>query len=232
MPPHETTSPDELLAIGEILRPRGVRGEMKLRLLCDDFEDFLDCAEVGELFLWWPRGDDTIWAPQNARNLEVRPTPPPIRNLGEKPAPPAVQASGRVALRAAAPWRVRIESGRFHAGFVLLQLEGVTTLEGAEMLRGAHIGIRAGEVPEPEEGSFYQFELEGLAVQDTQGRTLGIVEGIQENPAHDFLAVRPAQSGVKPFLIPLVEAFVKQVDLKNGRIVVDLPEGLIETAGQ
>lgn len=232
MPPHETTSPDELLAIGEILRPRGVRGEMKLRLLCDDFEDFLDCTEAGELFLWWPRGNDPIRAPQNACNLEIRPPSPPARDIKETHAPPAAKASGRVALRAAAPWRVRMESGRFHAGFVLLQLEGVTTLESAEMLRGAHIGIRAEKVPEAAEGSYYQFELEGLTVQDAQGKPLGIVEGIQENPAHDFLAVRPAQSGVKPFLIPLVEAFVKQVDLQNGRIVVDLPEGLVETAEQ
>lgn len=227
---HGTTSPDELLAIGEILRPRGVQGEMKLRLLCDDFEDFLDCAEAGDLFLWWPRGKEPIQAPRHPRALVIPPVAPTYRETRELPAPPVPKASGRVALRGAAPWQVGIESARFHAGFVLLQLEGVATLEGAEMLRGAHIGIRADGVPEPEEGSFYQFELEGLPIVDSQGITLGVVEAVQENPAHDFLAVRPAQREVKPFLVPLVEAFVKQVDLQNGRIVVDLPEGLMEKA--
>lgn len=229
---HGTTSPDELLAIGEILRPRGVQGEMKLRLLCDDYEDFLDCTEAGELFLWWPRGKEPIRAPQNPRTLEIPPVVPMPQTTRKTPAPSAAKASGRVALRMEPPWRVRIDAGRFHAGYVLLQLEGVTTVEGAEMLRGAHIGIRADGVPEPEEGSFYQFELEGLTVVDTQGKTLGVVEAVQENPAHDFLAVRSSMLGVKPFLVPLVEPFVKQVDLQNGRIVVDLPKGLIETAIQ
>jgi ribosomal 30S subunit maturation factor RimM len=57
----------------------------------------------------------------------------------------------------------------------------------------------------------------------------GRVERVEEGPAHHQLVVRPTEKGAKPFRIPMVAAFVKTVDVTAGRILVELPPGLIES---
>ena len=42
---------DDFLPVAEILKPFGVRGEVKVRLICDDFEDFCDCLSAGEVYI-------------------------------------------------------------------------------------------------------------------------------------------------------------------------------------
>ena len=44
--------PDDLIAIGRILRPRGIAGELKVQLLCDSFDDFCEIARSADIFSW------------------------------------------------------------------------------------------------------------------------------------------------------------------------------------
>ena len=80
--------------------------------------------------------------------------------------------------------------------------------------RGAELAVPRAELPEPEEGAYYVFELVGLAVEEEGGRALGSVVDVHEGPANDALEL---ESGL---LLPLVEACVHQVDLDARRIVV------------
>ena len=80
--------------------------------------------------------------------------------------------------------------------------------------RGAELAVPRGELPEPEDGGFYVFQLVGLAVEEEGGRTLGRVADIEPGVANDALAL---DSGL---LLPLVEDCVLEVDLDAGRVVV------------
>jgi 16S rRNA processing protein RimM len=80
--------------------------------------------------------------------------------------------------------------------------------------RGAELAVPRGELPEPEDGGFYVFQLVGLAVEEEGGRTLGRVADVEPGVANDALAL---DSG---FLLPLVEDCVLEVDLDAGRVVV------------
>jgi 16S rRNA processing protein RimM len=80
--------------------------------------------------------------------------------------------------------------------------------------RGAELRVPRSELPRPEEGSFYVFELVGLAVVEREGRELGTVADVQEYPANDVLVL---DGGA---LLPLVEDCVLEVDVAGGRIVV------------
>ena len=80
--------------------------------------------------------------------------------------------------------------------------------------RGALLELPESELPEPDEDSFYVFQLVGLAVEVEDGRALGRVEEVDPGVANDVLRL---DSGVA---LPLVEECVRAIDLDAGRIVV------------
>lgn len=80
--------------------------------------------------------------------------------------------------------------------------------------RGAVLELPAAELPAAEEGSYYAFQLVGLAVEEEGGRGLGRVEEVDPGVANDVLRL---DSGVA---LPLVEDCVREVDLPAGRILV------------
>jgi ribosomal 30S subunit maturation factor RimM len=69
-----------------------------------------------------------------------------------------------------------------------------------------------------DDGQLWVHELVGASVTDRAGTDLGTVTAVEANPAHDLLVT---DGGV---LIPIV--FV--VEQGDGRVVVDLPDGLLE----
>jgi 16S rRNA processing protein RimM len=80
--------------------------------------------------------------------------------------------------------------------------------------RGAELEMPVSELPAPEAGSYYAFQLAGLAVEEEGGRSLGRVEEVEPGVANDVLRL---DSGVA---LPLVDECVRTVDLAGGRILV------------
>ena len=80
--------------------------------------------------------------------------------------------------------------------------------------RGAHLSVRAADLPPPEEGGYYVFQLVGLEVVEQDGRRLGCVAEVAPGVANDVLEL---DSGVA---LPMVAACVLEVDRERGRIVV------------
>ena len=80
--------------------------------------------------------------------------------------------------------------------------------------RGAELAVPRGELPPPDEGEFYAFELVGLEVAEDGGRALGRVAAVQPGVANDVLELDSGE------LLPLVDACVLQVDLEARRILV------------
>jgi 16S rRNA processing protein RimM len=108
-----------------------------------------------------------------------------------------------------------VETARPHQGRWLLGFAGIEDRTAAEALLG--VVLRADELPsEPDE--LWVHELVGATVVQADGTVVGEVVAVQANPAHDLLVLA---DGV---LIPVT--FV--VDHGPGRVVVDLPDGLLE----
>jgi 16S rRNA processing protein RimM len=80
--------------------------------------------------------------------------------------------------------------------------------------RGAELAVLASELPVPEEGSYYAFELVGLEVVEEGGRSLGRVVEVAPGVANDVLEL---DSGLA---LPMVAPCVLEVDRDRGRIVV------------
>jgi 16S rRNA processing protein RimM len=119
----------------------------------------------------------------------------------------------------------RVESYRMHKGRPILKLSGVTDIGEAKELSGREILILEDEVGLLPEGSFYHFQLVGLAVVDRRSGELGLVERILETGGTDVLVVRGAAG--EETLVPLCQEIVTNVDPAGGRIEIEAPEGLV-----
>ena len=83
-----------------------------------------------------------------------------------------------------------------------------------EVSRGAELQVDRAELPPPDEGEYYVFQLVGLDVEEEGGRRLGRVVEVTPGPANDVLEL---DGGLG---LPLVDACVQEVDLAAGRILV------------
>ncbi|MBW2408596.1 MAG: 16S rRNA processing protein RimM [Deltaproteobacteria bacterium] len=110
-----------------------------------------------------------------------------------------------------------------HAKTALISLKGVDTRDQAQALIGCELFIEKSRLPDPEEGSYYWFDLIGLEVFDIDQKYLGRLESIIETGSNDVYVVK---EGDMEILIPALESVVQNIDLKKRRMQVDLPEGL------
>ena len=106
----------------------------------------------------------------------------------------------------------------------LVTLDGVATREAAEALRGRAVRLPRDAVPVGDD-ELLVADLIGCKVLDVAGTTLGEVTGSFDSGAHEVLEVRAADG--REFMLPLVDAFVRDVDLAAKQIVCDPPPGLV-----
>ncbi len=105
------------------------------------------------------------------------------------------------------------------------RLSGVLSKEAADALRGTQLYVPRERLPSLPDDEFYHADLIGLEVTDTGGTPLGKVMAVINNGADDLLELRaPGQK--QTVLLPFTKAVVPTVDLAQGRIVADPPEGL------
>jgi 16S rRNA processing protein RimM len=120
---------------------------------------------------------------------------------------------------------------RRHQGRLLVMLEGVTDRTAAERLSGTAVvadGATSPRIHDPDE--FWDHQLIGLAVELPDGRRVGEVADVlhpRSQTGQELLAVRLASDG-REVLVPFVVQVVPRVDVDQGVVVIDPPEGLLE----
>ena len=119
----------------------------------------------------------------------------------------------------------RLRSAHLHGNAVLVELEGVDTVEQASALVGWLLAVPETEALPLPPGHFYPWQLEGCQVVTTGGDEVGRVTRVEQNPGHDLWVV---QGPSREHLIPAVPEIVRDVDLAARRVVIDPPDGLLE----
>jgi 16S rRNA processing protein RimM len=128
---------------------------------------------------------------------------------------------------------VELEDYWDHKGRVILKFAGVDSISEAETLIGCEIQISREDRAELEPGAVYVSDLKDCAVLVIEaggereiGRVDNVVFGAGEAP---LLMVRQGEkkSG-KEYLIPFAEEYIQSSDLDAKRIVMVLPEGMLE----
>jgi 16S rRNA processing protein RimM len=123
------------------------------------------------------------------------------------------------------PQEFAIIQRRLHKKSAIVELEGVKSVDDAEKLRGCSVMVDTSDLADTEEGEYYWFQLIGLKVYTTEGGYLGLVENLIDRTSQSLLVVK---EGEKEFLIPMIDTVVKEINLKDSRIVVSPLSGLLD----
>lgn len=166
----------ERVAVGRVLRPHGVRGEVVVQVL-SDVPQRLDPGSA--MFAVW----------------EGRPTR-----------------------------KVVVESYRPHKSGGMVRFAGIADRDQAEGLRDAWLEVDRSQVPAPEEGTYYWYQLLGCRCYEGEAE-LGEIVDLVEDGGGLLLIV---SDGERQIPVPFVRSFLKSVDVERGRIELELPPGLLE----
>lgn len=105
----------------------------------------------------------------------------------------------------------------------ILKLDGINTRDEAESMKGAYLLIGPEELPELEEGTYYDFDLVGLEVFTNSGERIGCIIEVEKHPANDVYVVEGDAGKLR---LPATHEIVRKVDVKNKRMDIILIDGL------
>lgn len=128
---------------------------------------------------------------------------------------PARFDKGNVLFIDGAPYT--IQTSQFHKGRPLLKLSGIDTMSAAEAMQWKI--LEAEGEPDLEEDEYLLEDLVGLKVVTVEGEELGVVDDIEDYPAHEVIVVGEIR-------IPLIDHFVKDIDLDKEVMTVQLIYGM------
>ena len=109
-------------------------------------------------------------------------------------------------------------------GRFVVYFRDVPSIDEAEKLQGHFCLMSKDDLPEGWDED--EWPIAGFSVELLSGEHVGQVSEVIENPAHPLLSV--VREGSGDVLIPLVEEFIVEVDAEGSRIVMDLPQGLLD----
>lgn len=112
----------------------------------------------------------------------------------------------------------RLRGVRTSRGLPVLSLQGVTTREAAEELRGSVVRIAREQATPLDEDEFYHFQLIGMDVFTEDGTRIGSLRDIIETGANDVYVV--ADDEGKETLFPALKDVVPDIDLDARKITV------------
>lgn len=120
--------------------------------------------------------------------------------------------------------KYEVERLKFLSNTVAMKLKGIDTEEAANRLRNFYMKVDRKSAIKLPKDSYFICDLIDLEVYDGKGSLLGTIRDILQTGSNDVYVV---QNGEKDILVPALKEVVKVIDLKNKKIVVELPEGLI-----
>lgn len=113
-----------------------------------------------------------------------------------------------------------------HKDGLIVRFKDMNDRNAAEAIRGSRVEIPESYVTSDEDDdSLFMGQYLGLEIQDQTLGSLGKVIDLGTNGAQDLLVVETAKGR---FDIPLVEAFIVELNLDQKFLKMDLPPGLVE----
>jgi len=117
-----------------------------------------------------------------------------------------------------------IESFLLQGDKAIVALEEVESIDDAKPFVGKDLYLPLSKLPKLPKGQFYFHQLPGLEVFDGEN-LLGTVKEVYQMPNNNLLAIDHKGTEV---LIPISDEIVHTVDIDNGKILTNLPEGLLD----
>ena len=118
--------------------------------------------------------------------------------------------------------QLHIVKARPHKNIMLVTVKEIASIEEAEALRGQKVSVYREDMPELPEGRYYVGDLIGLPVLDEEGNRIGTFKDVLPTGSKDVYVIQPPEG--KDILVANIPENIREIDLKNRRIIVRLPE--------
>ena len=118
---------------------------------------------------------------------------------------------------------VEIASHRKVKNFDIIKFKGMYHINEIEKFRDFTLKVREEDLTDLEDGEFYYHEIIGLEVYENDV-LLGTIKEILQPGANDVWVVK--RKGKRDLLLPYIPPVVLGIDIEQGRVDVEIPEGL------
>ena len=118
---------------------------------------------------------------------------------------------------------VEIASHRKVKNFDIIKFKGMYHINDIEKFRDFSLKVAEEDLSDLEEGEFYYHEIIGLEVYENDV-LLGTIKEILQPGANDVWVVK--RKGKRDLLLPYIPPVVLGIDIEQGRVDVEIPEGL------
>ena len=120
---------------------------------------------------------------------------------------------------------LRLDESWEHKGRRVIKFAGTDSISSAERLVGAWLKVEAASAVTLPEGTYFDHDLIGCSVRSTTGEELGTVREVLRIAGNHQLVVVGKHG---EFMVPAASDFCREISVAEKRILVDLPEGLID----
>lgn len=119
-----------------------------------------------------------------------------------------------------------IENSSLHKNdFLRIKFEDVNTEEDTDELIGRELYLPLSFLPKLEGNQFYYHEVIGFEIEDQRLGMVGKIVSVNDSTAQPLFEVL---NGEVEMLIPMIDQFLVKVDRENKKVIMNLPEGLVE----
>jgi 16S rRNA processing protein RimM len=119
-----------------------------------------------------------------------------------------------------------IENSNLHKGdFLRVKFEDVDDEAEADAIMGCEIYLPLNMLPKLEGNKFYFHEVIGFEIEDLRLGVFGKIVSINDTSAQPLFEVI---NGNVEILVPMIDQFLVKIDRENKKVIMDLPEGLVE----
>lgn len=118
---------------------------------------------------------------------------------------------------------VTVKSHRVHKNFDMVMFEEFNDINQVEKYKGSSLFIDKELLSDLEDDEFYYHQLEGMEVYNGT-EFVGEVIEVRDMPSTEMLVVKTES---KQVYIPFVDEFIKDVNIEEGKIIIEAIEGLL-----
>lgn len=122
--------------------------------------------------------------------------------------------------------KTKIEKVRYMKEMVILKLQGVGDRNEAEAMKGKDLYIDESQLRDLPEDTYYIKDMIGIEVRNQNDEIIGRLKDVLQNTAQDLYEVELENK--KTTLIPAVEEFVLDINIKENFMKVKLIEGILD----
>ena len=121
---------------------------------------------------------------------------------------------------------LKIKSIRFHKNFAIMKFEEIDDINDLLQFKGQRLFVeKQAALKQLEKDEYLIQDLIGCIVYDEKGEKLGEVVNISTNSSQDLLNIKNGFGQIS--LVPFVNEFFPNVDIKNKKIIIKPIEGLL-----